>query len=70
MKDAPEKLFEVLKHSFGFTSFRPLQEETIRDSLDGKDVFALLPTGGKTAPPARAVRHLGPITLESGRGIF
>ena len=46
MKVVSEKLFEVLKHSFGFTSFRPLQEEIIRDSLDGKDVFALLPTGG------------------------
>ena len=31
---------------FGFTSFRPLQEEIIRDSLAGKDIFALLPTGG------------------------
>ncbi|MEK7249270.1 MAG: RecQ family ATP-dependent DNA helicase, partial [Bacteroidota bacterium] len=29
-----------------FESFRPLQEEIIRDSLAGKDVFALLPTGG------------------------
>ena len=46
MKVAPEKLFEVLKHSFGFTSFRPLQEEIIQDSLEGRDVFALLPTGG------------------------
>jgi ATP-dependent DNA helicase RecQ len=36
----------VLRQYFGFTSFRPLQEEIIRDSLAGKDVFALLPTGG------------------------
>jgi ATP-dependent DNA helicase RecQ len=36
----------LLKQYFGFTSFRPLQEEIIRDSLAGKDVFALLPTGG------------------------
>ncbi len=36
----------MLKQYFGFTSFRPLQEEIIRDALDGKDVFALLPTGG------------------------
>jgi ATP-dependent DNA helicase RecQ len=36
----------LLKQYFGFTSFRPLQEEIIRDALAGKDVFALLPTGG------------------------
>jgi ATP-dependent DNA helicase RecQ len=36
----------LLKQYFGFTSFRPLQEEIIRDALEGKDVFALLPTGG------------------------
>src|SRR5436189_1198396 len=36
----------LLKQHFGFTSFRPLQEQIIRDALAGKDVFALLPTGG------------------------
>ncbi|MEP6664300.1 MAG: ATP-dependent DNA helicase RecQ, partial [Verrucomicrobiota bacterium] len=39
-------LLPLLKQFFGFTSFRPLQEEIIRDALAGKDVFALLPTGG------------------------
>ncbi len=39
-------LRETLKKYFGFTSFRPLQEEIIRDTLAGKDVFAVLPTGG------------------------
>jgi ATP-dependent DNA helicase RecQ len=37
---------ELLKRYFGFTSFRPLQREIIGDTLAGKDVFALLPTGG------------------------
>ena len=40
------QLLPLLKQYFGFGSFRPLQEEIICDSLTGKDVFALLPTGG------------------------
>ena len=39
-------LQSLLKQYFGFRSFRPFQEEIIRDSLAGRDVFALLPTGG------------------------
>src|SRR3954463_5694329 len=39
-------LLPLLKQSFGFDSFRPLQEEICEASLDGRDVFALLPTGG------------------------
>ena len=43
--DAPP-LLPLLKQYFGFASFRPLQEQIIRDALAGQDVFALLPTGG------------------------
>jgi len=39
-------LLSTLKRYFGYSTFRPLQEEIIRDSLAGRDVFALLPTGG------------------------
>src|SRR2546421_12679962 len=39
-------LLPLLKQCFGFDSFRPLQEEIIRDALAGRDVLALLPTGG------------------------
>jgi ATP-dependent DNA helicase RecQ len=46
VKSSASELLSLLKQYFGFTSFRPLQEEIIRDSLAGKDVFALLPTGG------------------------
>ena len=42
----PEQLRAPLKKVFGFDFFRPLQEEIIRDALAGKDVFAVLPTGG------------------------
>ena len=41
-----ESLLSALKRVYGYTAFRPLQEEIIRDVLAGKDVFALLPTGG------------------------
>ena len=40
------QLLAPLKQFFGFSSFRPLQEEIIRDALADKDVFAVLPTGG------------------------
>lgn len=46
MKSSQTALLPLLKRYFGFASFRPLQEEIIRDALAGKDVFALLPTGG------------------------
>ena len=36
----------ALKKHFGYSEFRPLQEEIIRDALAGRDQFALLPTGG------------------------
>jgi ATP-dependent DNA helicase RecQ len=46
MDVAEKSWLELLKRYFGFTSFRPLQREIIGDTLAGKDVFALLPTGG------------------------
>src|SRR2546421_10723488 len=46
MNPDPTSLLSLLKQTFGFSSFRPLQEEIIRDALSGRDVFALLPTGG------------------------
>ena len=39
-------LSALLKKTFGYATFRPLQEEIIADALAGRDVFALLPTGG------------------------
>src|SRR5215218_1034964 len=36
----------LLKRTFGYSSFRPLQREICEASLAGRDVFALLPTGG------------------------
>ncbi len=46
MNSSAQPLLPLLKQAFGYSAFRPLQEEIIRDSLAGRDVFALLPTGG------------------------
>jgi ATP-dependent DNA helicase RecQ len=37
---------EILKQYWGHNTFRPLQQEIISAVMDGKDVLALLPTGG------------------------
>ncbi|TSA29906.1 MAG: DNA helicase RecQ [Verrucomicrobiaceae bacterium] len=41
-----DPLLQVLKKTFGYDGFRPLQREIIEASLAGRDTFALLPTGG------------------------
>jgi len=42
----PDIYRETLARYWGFTSFRPLQEEIIESVVSGKDVVGLLPTGG------------------------
>lgn len=37
---------EILKTVFGYNEFRPLQEEIITRTLERKDSFVLMPTGG------------------------
>ncbi len=39
-------IHEVLREHWGFSSFRPMQEEVIRSVLEGRDTLALMPTGG------------------------
>ena len=41
-----EKAREILKHRFGFDSFRMNQEAAISAVLAGKDCVVLMPTGG------------------------
>ena len=42
----PPELKTLLKRYFGYDEFRPLQAEIIAEALAGRDVLALLPTGG------------------------
>jgi ATP-dependent DNA helicase RecQ len=44
--EAATDLPVVLHRYFGFSSFRPLQEQIVADCLAGRDVLALMPTGG------------------------
>ena len=37
---------ETLKEYWGYDSFRPMQEDIVRTASDGRDVLAILPTGG------------------------
>ncbi len=37
---------QALKDSFGYSTFKPYQEEIVAAALAGRDVLALLPTGG------------------------
>jgi ATP-dependent DNA helicase RecQ len=39
-------LLSVLERYWGYTSFRPLQEEAMQAVLDGRDSLLVLPTGG------------------------
>lgn len=41
-----ENIHHILQKYFGYPAFRPLQQEIIEAVLAGKDVLALLPTGG------------------------
>jgi len=37
---------QILKQTFGYDQFRPLQEDIIRHLLAGRDTLAIMPTGG------------------------
>ena len=37
---------ETLKEYWGYDSFRPMQEDIVNTALEGRDVLAILPTGG------------------------
>ena len=41
-----DQLFSALADIFGFSQFRPHQEEIVSALISGRDVFAVMPTGG------------------------
>lgn len=45
-KQVSDELHDSLKKYFGFTSFKGNQEAVIRNILNGRDTFVLMPTGG------------------------
>ena len=40
------KPLDVLREYWGHEAFRPMQEQVISEALAGRDVLAMLPTGG------------------------
>jgi ATP-dependent DNA helicase RecQ len=45
-RDHESTIHDTLKTVFGFQTFRANQESIIKNILDGRDVFAVMPTGG------------------------
>ncbi len=41
-----KKAQQILRETFGYETFRPLQKEVIQHVLDGKDTLVIMPTGG------------------------
>ena len=55
---------EVLHTYWGYDAFRPMQEEIIHQALEGRDVLAILPTGG-----GKSVCFQVPCLLREGIGL-
>ncbi|MBN1698265.1 MAG: DNA helicase RecQ [Spirochaetales bacterium] len=51
----------ILKNTFGFSRFRPFQEEIISAIVKGRDVFAVMPTGG-----GKSLCYQLPVKIMSG----
>ena len=55
---------ETLKEYWGYDSFRPMQEDIVNTALEGRDVLAILPTGG-----GKSVCFQVPVMMREGIAI-
>ena len=55
-----DNTLELLKTHFGYSTFRPNQEQIVRDIINGNNVLTIIPTGGGKSVcfqlPALAIR--------------
>lgn len=64
-KDYESLIDDTLKAVFGFQTFRPNQESIIRNIIDSRDVFAVMPTGG-----GKSLCYQLPATLMHGTAVI
>ncbi|MCF8014573.1 MAG: DNA helicase RecQ [Chromatiaceae bacterium] len=60
----PPTALEILNHTFGYTSFRGVQEQIISHVVGGGDALVLMPTGG-----GKSLCYQIPALLRAGTGI-
>ncbi|MFW6045025.1 MAG: DNA helicase RecQ [Planctomycetota bacterium] len=56
-----QRLLRALKHTFGYSSFRPHQQSIVKAVLRGRDCFVVMPSGG-----GKSLCYQLPATLMSG----
>jgi ATP-dependent DNA helicase RecQ len=61
---ASEQALEILRHSFGYSDFRPPQDQIIDHMINGGDALVLMPTGG-----GKSLCYQIPAMVRAGTGI-
>ena len=61
MKDNEIRPIDILSEYWGYASFRPMQEEIVNSAAAGRDVLAILPTGG-----GKSVCFQVPVLMKEG----